>query len=108
MKDSIGIEVQEPKIKCSDKHCPFHGNLVVRGRVFEGKVIKMNMQKTAIIEWPRIIYLQKYERYEKRRSRIKVHRPDCMNIVVGDDVMVMESRPISKTKNFVIIEVNKK
>ncbi len=108
MKEGIGIDVESPKRKCNDKHCPFHGGLGVHGRIFNGTIIKMNMQKTAIIEWPRLIYLQKYERYEKRRSRIKVHKPDCIDIALGDKVNVVETRPISKTKNFVIVGVDKK
>lgn len=108
MKKGIGIEIDLPKKTCSDRHCPFHGNMVVRGRTFHGTVIKTGMQKTATIEWPRLMYLPKYERYEKRRSRIKVHKPDCIDIVVGDNVMVMESRPISKTKSYIIIGLNKK
>ena len=63
MKKNIGIEVRNvPKKKCEDKHCPFHGSIVVRGRTFNGKVVKANMQKTVTIEWPRLMYLRKYER----------------------------------------------
>ncbi|MBS3108609.1 30S ribosomal protein S17 [Candidatus Woesearchaeota archaeon] len=108
MKKNIGLEVKQPEKACNDEHCPFHGMLVVRGRMFEGVIIKMGMQKTATVEWPRLLYLRKYERYEKRRSRLKVHKPDCIEAAVGDKVKIIESRPISKTKNFVIIEVNKK
>ena len=108
MKKNIGLDVDVPKKECNDGHCPFHGSLALRGRIFNGTVKKISMQKTAIVEWPRISYLRKYERYEKKRSRVKVHKPDCMNVAVGDNVSIMESRPISKTKNFVIIEVNKK
>jgi len=104
----LNSEAKSPKKECSDKHCPFHNGFGMHGRTFDGAVIKMNMQKTAIIEWPRFIYLNKFERYEKRRSRIKVHKPDCIDLKVGDNVKVMETRPISKTKNFVIVEVEKK
>ena len=105
-KTNAGTEAQ--KKECNDKHCPVHSGFGMHGRTFDGAVIKMNMQKTAIIEWPRFIYLTKFERYEKRRSRIKVHKPDCIDLKVGDNVTVMETRPISKTKNFVIVEVEKK
>lgn len=27
----IGIDVKTPENVCDDKHCPFHGNLPVRG-----------------------------------------------------------------------------
>jgi small subunit ribosomal protein S17 len=76
----------------------------LRGRVFVGVVKKMNAHKTATIEWDRNFYLKKYERFEKRKTRIKAHKPDNMDVKIGDRVKIMESRPISKTKHFVILE----
>lgn len=104
---NIGLKVPEPKTGCEDRHCPFHGDLKVRGRIFTGKVIKSGMHRTVTVEWPRLFYLEKYERYEKRRSRVKAHNPDCINAQVNDEVTIIESRPISKMKNFVVIEVIK-
>jgi len=103
-----GLEVPLPKKQCDDKYCPFHGNTSVRGRIFQGSVISMAMHKTAVVEWERIRPLRKYERTEKRRTRLKVHHPACLDLNVGDQVRIIESRPISKTKNFVIVEVLKK
>ena len=103
-KKNIGIEVKAPKEKCNDKHCPFHGEIKVRGRTFTGTVISRDVNKTAKIEFPRLFYLNKYERFEKRRSRITVHNPPCIDAQIGDKVKVIECKPISKTKNFVIIE----
>lgn len=91
--------------KCNDKNCPFHSSLKVRGRSFIGTVISTKMRKTALAEWERRHYLGKYERYEKRRSRVKVHNPDCISAKEGNLVKIMECRPLSKTKNFVIVEV---
>lgn len=90
---------------CKDKNCPFHGSLSIRGRSFVGTVISTKMQKTAIVEWGRIHQLRKYERYEKRRSKVKVHNPDCIKAKEGDLVKIAECRPLSKTKNFVIVKV---
>lgn len=101
---NIGIKVKLPTKKCSDKHCPFHGKFGVRGRIFTGTVIKNLASKTAQIEFPRTYSLPKYERYEKRRTRIQVHISPCMKVKVGDKIKIMECRPISKTKNFVMIE----
>ena len=107
-KKGLGIDVNVPSKKCNDKHCPFHSNLRLRGKVFSGTVRKVNVHKTATIEWPRLNFLPKYERYEKRRTVVKAHKPDCIDVNVGDIVTIAESRPISKTKNFVILEVSKK
>lgn len=106
-KKGIGIDVNLPSKKCEDKHCPFHSNLNLRGKVFGGIVKKVNVHKTATIEWPRLYYVPKYERYEKRRTTVKAHKPDCLEVNVGDTVTIAESRPISKTKNFIIIGVKK-
>lgn len=107
-KNGIGIDVELPSKKCEDKHCPFHNDVKLRGKVFNGIVRGVNVHKTATIEWPRLYYIPKYERYEKRRTTVKAHKPDCIEVNVGDNVTIAESRPISKTKNFVIIEVSKK
>ena len=99
---NIGIALQAPKQKCSDINCPFHGSLSVRGRQFTGAVISAKMKKTAVIEFERLHFLKKYERYEKRRTKLKVHNPECVNAKEGEIVNVMECRPLSKTKSFVI------
>ena len=100
----IGLNIKQPKDSCEDKHCSFHGGLKLRGREFVGTVVKASAQKTAVVQWQRLFYLPKYERYEKRRSKLQVHNPACINAKVGDKVRIIESRPISKTKNFVIVE----
>ena len=100
----LGLGIQAPTKECDDKHCAFHGSLSLRGRMLEAEVTKVNLQKTAVVQWTRQFYLPKYQRYEKRKSRLQVHNPPCMDIKKGDKVKVVECRPISKTKNFVIIE----
>src|SRR3989338_350971 len=106
-RKGIGIEGSLPSGKCDDKKCPFHGALKVRGRTFFGRVISAKAQKTVRIEFPRLYPLPKYERFERRRTRIQAHNPSCINAVEGDNVKIMECRPLSKTKNFVVIDVMK-
>ena len=93
---------------CRDAHCPRHSALRIRGRIFTGTVTESKAQKTATVEWERRYYLPKYERYEKRKTRMKTHNPDCINAKKGDIVKIMECRPISKTKHFVITEITGK
>lgn len=90
--------------KCEDKKCPFHGNLSIRGRTFTGVIIAKDTHKTATVEWSYKFLIPKYERKEIRRSKIRVHNPPCIDANVGDIVKISETRPLSKTKNFVIIE----
>ncbi|HDQ59644.1 MAG TPA: 30S ribosomal protein S17 [Candidatus Woesearchaeota archaeon] len=102
---NIGVPgIKSPADVCSDCYCPFHGTLGVRGRIFQGTVIKKKTAKSAIVEWNTGIFNQKYERFEKKRSRIKVHTPECLHIHPNDTVIVGECRPISKTKSFVVLK----
>lgn len=90
---------------CMDKQCPHHGSVRTHGRTFVGTVIEAKMQKTATVEWPRTRYIQKYERTATERSRVKAHNPSCIEAKKGDIVKIQECRPLSKTKTFVIVEV---
>ena len=101
---NIGIVLEAPKQKCTDIKCPFHGSLSLRGRQFTGTVISTSMRKTAVIEFERLHFVKKYERYEKRKTKLKVHNPECINAKYGDIVQMMECRPLSKTKNSIIIK----
>lgn len=98
------IKAPQTKDNCKDLNCPDHGTISLRGRTFEGIVLKNIFQKTATVEWERRNFVKKYERYEKRRTRVKAHCPQCLDIKKGDIVKIMESRPISKTKKFIIIQ----
>ena len=107
---NIGIQTKPVEItpKTIDPKDPYFGSTKVRGRIFTGTVISDRMQKTATIEWPRRKYVKKYERFEVRRTRVKAHNPESINAKTGDVVRIAETRPLSKTKNFVIIEIVKK
>jgi small subunit ribosomal protein S17 len=101
----IGIDVTEPKTKCDDPNCPFHGNLPVRGQILEGIVTSDKAERTVTVERSFYKFIRKFERYEKRKSKIHAHKPDCIDINIGDAVKIAECRPLSKTKHFVVIEV---
>ena len=103
-KDTAPAKATTPKESCDDKNCPFHGNMSVRGRQLTGTVTSTKMRKTAVIELKRLNFIEKYERYEKRRTKIKAHNPECINAKEGDIVKVVECRPLSKTKHFMIVE----
>ena len=100
----IGLDVRAPKAWCDDRHCPFHGRLPLRGQVLEGTVVSTAMQHTAVVERTLLHYVPKFERYEKRRRRYLAHSPDCLHVAVGHRVRIAETRPLSKTVSFCIIE----
>ena len=92
------------KIICKDLACPKHGHISLRGRSFKGTVVK-KFPKRVVIEFERTIYIKKYERYAKRKTKLHARLPDCISkdINIGDYIEIKECRPISKIIHFVVI-----
>ncbi len=101
-KEANAVETLQ---NCEDKNCSAHGSLKVRGRTFKGIVIR-KFNKRITIEFERMIYVKKFERYAKSKTKIHARLPDCMkNLVqIGDLVKVQECRPLSKIIHFVFVE----
>ncbi len=104
-KKSIGIDASPPQASCDDERCAWHGKMPVRGKVFRGTVRSAKTAGTVIVEWGYHRYVPKYQRYERRKSRVAAHNPSCMKAKEGDRVVIAECRPLSKTKKFVVVEV---
>ena len=102
-KEILGVKA--PKNNCTDQKCPFHGQINVKNELFKGKVIKKDINRSATIEWTRPYFVPKFERYEVRRSRMRVHNPGCIDAGIGQNVLVAKTRPLSKNKNHVIIKI---
>ena len=106
------VEKKAVKVEasCSDKFCPIHGSrkLKMRGRTFDGVVIK-KLPGRVTIQFERMLKIPKYERYEKRRTKLHARLPDCMkdNVAVGDLIQIAETRPISKMIHFVVSKLIK-
>ena len=105
---ALGLNVDEPSGDCADDTCPFHGSLSVRGQVIEGEVASTAMDKTVVVEREYDVFVPKYDRYMKRRSRVPAHAPECFDISEGDVVRIAETRPLSKTKSHVVVEVTER
>ncbi len=76
----------------------------VRGNIIEGIVVSTKPKNTAIIQREYFKFIPKYERYERRKSKINAHLPEGMEVKVGDKVKIGETRKISKTKSFIVLE----
>lgn len=100
----MSLTFKKPKKTCSDRNCPFHGELPVRGHVFEGTIASSKMDKTVVVKRDYLYYVPKFMRYERRRSRIPSHNPPCIDAREGDRVVIAECRPVSKTVSFVVVE----
>jgi small subunit ribosomal protein S17 len=91
--------------ECNDKRCPVHGSISVRGNVFTGLVVSAKPSKTVVVERAMVKFVPKYERYSKSKGRIYAHSPDCIGAKEDDVVRVGETRRLSKTKSFVVLEI---
>ncbi|UCC91759.1 MAG: 30S ribosomal protein S17 [Candidatus Aenigmatarchaeota archaeon] len=107
VEKSIGLGFSEPKEVCEDPKCAWHGKLAVRGRVFRGVVKSSKTHSTVIVEWGYHRLVRKYQRYERRKSRVTAYNPPCMKAKEGDNVVIAECRPLSKTKSFVVVNVER-
>ncbi|XP_071853760.1 small ribosomal subunit protein uS17-like isoform X1 [Apostichopus japonicus] len=109
---NIGLGFKTPKeAKLGtyiDKKCPFTGNVHIRGRILNGIVVRMKMQRSIVIRRDYLHYIPKYKRFEKRHKNMSVHISPCFRDVnLGDSVTVGECRPLSKTIRFNVLKVNK-
>ena len=76
-------------------------------RTLSGKVVSNKMDKTIVVLVVRKIKHPVYGKYIKRSSKIHAH--DEGNICnEGDTVIITESRPISRTKRWKLVEVVEK
>jgi small subunit ribosomal protein S17 len=103
MKKSIGLDVKPPEKACEDPKCAWHGKVSLRGRVFSGTVKSAKARHSAVVRWDYHSPVRKYERYERKHTKITVHNPPCIHAREGDTVVIAECRPLSKTKSFIIV-----
>lgn len=107
MTKNIGLEVKAPKKECDDAHCPFHGKLAVRGKLFDGKISSTKAKQTITLQKETPVYFSKFRRYARSKSTIHAHLPTCIEVQEGDRVIAAECRPISKSVSYVVVEVKK-
>jgi len=108
-KEKVKEKKQTEKSSKKDKKKPagakVKNKISTRGRIFQGTVIK-KFPNRVTIEFQRTIYIQKYERYLKKNTRIHARLPENMahDIHEGDLIKVQETRPLSKIIHFIVIE----
>ncbi len=72
-----------------------------------GTVVSNKMDKTVVVSIERIVQDPVYKKYVRRRGKCVAH--DAQNICqIGDKVMIVETRPLSKTKRWRVREVVEK
>jgi len=73
-------------------------------KVREGVVVSDKMEKTAVVAVVRLKRHPLYGRVQRVTKKFKAH-DETNECKVGDRVRIMETRPISKQKNWRILEI---
>ena len=99
-------DVQEREMNSEETRKTVSG--ASRGRQEKMAVVISNkMDKTVVVEVERFIMHPLYQKYLRRRSRFMAH--DEKNACgIGDRVAILETRPLSKRKRWVVRSIVKK
>ena len=72
-----------------------------------GVVVSNKMDKTVVVLVERLVKHPKYKKYLRARKKFKAH--DQGNVCqVGDQVEIVETRPLSREKRWAVVSVLKK
>ena len=82
-------------------------NIRSRRKTRVGRVIGNRMDKTATVWVDRLVQHPMLKRIMRRRTQLHVH-DENNELSVGDLVRIMETRPLSKTKRWRLVEVIEK
>lgn len=77
------------------------------GRSVVGRVVSNKMHKTIVVQVERKVKHELYGKYMKRFSKMCAH-DDENACKIGDVVLIKQSRPLSKTKHWVLVKVLEK
>jgi len=69
-----------------------------------GKVVTDGMDKTVVAVIDRLVKHPQYKRYVRRRKKYAIH-DEQNQCHVGDTIRFMETRPLSKTKRWRLVEI---
>ncbi len=105
MTQNIGLEVKVPTKECNDVHCPFHGRLSIRGKLFDGKVTGDKAKQTITLQKEAPVYFSKYKRYARSTNTIHAHFHEWIEVSLVNRVIAAECRPIAKSVSYVVVEV---
>lgn len=78
---------------------PEHG----KSRMRTGRVVSNKMEKTVIVTVDRLVRHRLYKKIMRRSNKFVAH--DELNCNQGDIVRILETRPISKTKRWRVVEI---
>jgi small subunit ribosomal protein S17 len=74
----------------------------IHKKQLKGVVVSDKMQKTVVVSVNRFVKFPKYGKYVQKSKKYKAHDETNM-YKMGDKVIIEETNPISKDKNFKVI-----
>ena len=76
-------------------------------RTIKGVVVSNKMEKTVVVKTGRLVKHTGFRKYVRRHQKYKAHdeRNECG---VGDTVLIIESRPLSRDKRWRVREILEK
>ena len=72
-----------------------------------GIVTSDKMQKTVVVRVDRLVKHPVYKRYVRRRAKFMAHS-EIEGVSIGDQVRIVETRPLSAHKHWRVVEVVRK
>ena len=76
-------------------------------RQVAGTVVSDKMDKTVIVIVERLVKHRLYKKYIRRRSKFAAHDENNTS-KIGDKVLIIQSRPLSKTKRWRVSKIVEK
>jgi small subunit ribosomal protein S17 len=73
-------------------------------KIREGLVVSDKMDKTVVVMVERLVRHSRYQKYRRRRVRVKAH-DQTNRCRVGDRVRITETRPLSAQKRWAVLPV---
>ena len=78
-----------------------------KGRELQGVVVSDKMNKTIVVRVDRRVQHNEYKKIITKSTKFHVHDPD-EKCEIGDNVVIRECRPISKTKSWKLVNILEK
>jgi small subunit ribosomal protein S17 len=103
------MENSETAIAESENGAGLSSEIAARRRRTEkvGIVTSDKMQKTVVVRVDRLVKHPIYKRYVRKRSKFMAHS-EIEGVSIGDQVRIIETRPLSARKRWRVIEVLRK
>jgi small subunit ribosomal protein S17 len=76
-------------------------------KIRQGVVLSNKMDKTVVVNVERLVKHVKYKKYLKERTRFKAH-DEQNQCGIGDEVVIVETRPLSADKRWRVRSIVKK